>query len=210
MTEVKERKLFIKNGKLHYINKPNYDYMNINSYADCGFDLKVRDCFLNLVSFEKMRGYTICYPMTDKQAQEYNKSGYVREGFRWFSLNHPIYSLERGKILYDRPLCFGMPQHREQNVIDKVLPTSVDILPFPIRGAGNNKIIGHVKSHSHDGRFLFLSVKGQKDLKLHVSIFSKKLKKQINLREQFPVGKEIMLEDQGKDDKGYQIYKFIK
>lgn len=103
-----------------------------------------------------------------------------------------------------------MPQHREQNVIDKVLPTSVDILPLPIRGAGNNKIIGHVKSHSHDGRFLFLSVKGQKDLKLHVSIFSKKLKKQINLREQFPVGKEIMLEDQGKDDKGYQIYKFIK
>lgn len=210
VTEVKERKLLIKNGKLHYINKPNYDYMNINSYADCGFDLKVRDCFLNLVSFEKMRGYTICYPVTDKQAQEYNKSGYVREGFRWFSLNHPIYSLERGKILYDRSLCFGMPQHREQNVIDKVLPTSVDILPLPIRGAGNNKIIGHVKSHSHDGRFLFLSVKGQKDLKLHVSIFSKKLKKQINLREQFPVGKEIMLEDQGKDDKGYQIYKFIK
>ena len=37
-----------------------------------------------------------------------------------------------------------------------------------------------------------------------------KLKKQINLREQFPVGREIMLEDQGKDDKGYQIYKFIK
>ena len=76
------------------------------------------------------------------------------------------------------------------------------------------KIIGFVSSRGRAENLMFINQLENNFYlpKYKVTTFENahELKKQINLREQFPVGKEIMLEDQGKDDKGYQIYKFIK
>lgn len=103
VTDVKERKFVVENGKLCYTNTSSDDFRTIYSYDACGFDPDCKTQFMNMVSYEKMRGKTIAYPFTDNQRKEYEKNGTVNEGFRWFVENHMIYPKKKAReraILY--------------------------------------------------------------------------------------------------------------
>ena len=217
VTDVKERKFVVEDGKLCYTNSSSNDFRTIYSYDECGFDPDCKTQFMNMVSYEKMRGKTIAYPFTENQRKEYEESGTVNEGFRWFVENHMIYPRERGCIQFSNPKS-GMPQQRVQNVVKNVLPDS-DYVNVPMPKANHavaksqnkaNEIVGCVKNYSNNNKKVCIEVKGKANLWIHVSVFAKKLHKKVDLRKDFPIGTEIVVKDIGKDENGYQTYEYIR
>ena len=204
--DVKERKFVIEDGELCYTNTTSTDFCTIYSYDKCGFDPDCKTQFMNMVSYEKMRGKTIAYPFTENQREEYEESGTVNEGFCWFVENHMIYLRKRrgqgsGRdvIQYFNPVRGKMPQQRIQNAIGTDLPDCEGIT-----------IVGTVKRYSEDNKKIYIETKGNRELMLHVTVFSKKLHKRVDLRKEFPVGTEIVVKDCGKNENGYQVYEYIR
>lgn len=205
VTDVKERKFVVKDGKLCYTNTSSDDFRTIYSYDKCGFDQDCKTQFMNMVSYEKMRGKTIAYPfIEDKrnkendQSEKYKTNGFVNEGFRWFVKNHMIYPKERGRIQFTNPRN-GMPQQRIQNVIGTDLPD-----------CAGSTIVGTVKRYSEDNKKVYIETSDNRELMLHVTVFAKKLHKRVDLRNEFPVGMEIVVKDYGKNENGYQVYEYIR
>ena len=196
--DIKERKIIAANEKLVdgeyikliYSNKSKTDYRNIKTYEECEFycgeNDEIKKSFMNLTSFEKMCGYRISYPLTKEQISDFDKKGYVSEGYKWFTNNHTSK---------------GFLQNRVQNKLNAVLPDAKDIF-------NSNIIIGHVIDYI-DNKKVKIKTQENRTITLHVCVFKDAFNGHIDLKKQFPIGTKIKVRDKGKGSNGYVNYEYI-
>lgn len=70
-------------------------------------------------------------------------------------------------------------------------------------------LVGKVVQYSDDFKRVNVILDNGKYYWLHVSCFSKKLERKVDLRSEFPVNTYIRFRDLGKGAEGFKIYEFV-
>lgn len=217
VSEVRERNLQIVDDQLVYVDKDVPKYMEILSYEKNDFDIGCKAEFLNMVSYEKLKGYTIAYPITSEQKEEYKDNHFVKEGYKWFGDNRLVYPRIESEIQYENPQK-KMAQDRRQNYIVNTLSpsTAITILPYDVINYSdkgemddNSVLMGRVEGYSDNSMKVRIVLENGRIYWLHVRCFSKKIGRRVDLKKEFPINSYIYFRDLGKDANGYSQYEFV-